>query len=238
MEMLFKGFIALSQMLLFYAKGHQDTKDIMVQTDTLLVVQPIVLKNELTYDAQKLAFWLNIYNAQIQIKLHNNPGQYNNRSQFFNKRDIVIAGKKLSFDDIEHGILRHSKAKLSLGYFNKWFPNKFERNFRTDTLDYRIHFALNCGAESCPPIAFYDPLIIDKQLNLATKNYLRQEVVYDSIANSVTVPKLMQWFKADFGGKKGIWLMLQKQGLIPLLSHPKIKYKPYNWNVMLNHYSE
>jgi hypothetical protein len=170
--------------------------------------------------------------------LNNNLGQYSNRRKFFSKRDIIIAGKKLSFDDIEHGILRHSKAKLSLGYFNKWFPGKFEHNFRVDTVDYRIHFALNCGAASCPPIAFYDPRVIDKQLNLATKNYLHQEVVYDSTTNTVTVPKLMQWFIADFGGKKGIMTILKKQELIPLCIKPKIKYKPYNWNVQLNHYSE
>ena len=37
-----------------------------------------------------------------------------------------------------------------------------------DVIDFRIHFALNCGAKSCPPIAFYSYDKINDQLDLAT----------------------------------------------------------------------
>ena len=79
----------------------------------------------------------------------------------------------MSLDDIEHGILRRSKIKWSEGYFNKLFPSKFEKENRVNKVDYRIHFALNCGARSCPPIAFYDPEKLDKQLDVATMIYLK-----------------------------------------------------------------
>ena len=212
--------------------------DTRPQLDSLAIVSPQVLVDELQTEDEKLAFWLNVYNAYIQIKLKENSGQYVKRSQFFSTKSIVIAGQKLSLDAIEHGILRHSKTKLSLGYFTKWFPNTFEKTHRLKAVDYRIHFALNCGAASCPPIAFYKPEIIGKQLDLATKNYLAQEVVFDTTTNTVTVPKLMLWFKADFGGNKGVLKILKEQGLLAPNAKPKIKYKDYNWNLELNKYTE
>jgi hypothetical protein len=105
-------------------------------------------------------------------------------------------------DDIEHGILRRSKVKWSFGYFNKLFPSAFEKKHRVDTLDYRIHFSLNCGAISCPPIAFYKPEQLDKQLEVATKVYLSGEAAYNEADNTVALPALMGWFRGDFGGKK------------------------------------
>ena len=105
-------------------------------------------------------------------------------------------------DDIEHGILRRSKVKWSFGYFNKLFPSAFEKKHRVDTLDYRIHFSLNCGATSCPPIAFYKPEQLDKQLEVATKVYLSGEAAYNEADNTVALPALMGWFRGVFGGKK------------------------------------
>lgn len=235
MKLLVYGLLLLSQQLLLKVKTGEDTRSIQ---DSIANIPIAALHDELNTEDDKLAFWLNIYNANIQLQLKNNVVAYNKRSRFFSAKGITVAGKKLSFDDIEHGILRHSKSKLSLGYFNKWFPKRFERRHRLHKADYRIHFALNCGAASCPPIAFYKPEIINKQLDLATNNYLKQEVVFDTAANSVTVPKLMLWFKGDFGGKKGIYSLLQNQQLIPANSKPKIKYKDYNWALMLNSYSE
>ena len=151
MKLILFGLIALSQNLLYNVKMGADTRP---QLDSLAIVSPQVLVDELQTEDEKLAFWLNVYNAYIQIKLKENSGQYVKRSQFFSTKSIVIAGQKLSLDAIEHGILRHSKTKLSLGYFTKWFPNTFEKTHRLKAVDYRIHFALNCGAASCPPIAF------------------------------------------------------------------------------------
>ena len=139
-------------------------------------------------------------------------------------------------DDIEHGILRHSKIKWSLGHLNKLFPSKREKALRVDSLDYRLHFALNCGAKSCPPIAFYNAENLDAQLELATKAYLTSEAEYESAKNTVRLPKLMSWFRADFGGKKGIIKILQKYGLLAAGVKPAVEFKDYDWNLYLNNY--
>lgn len=105
-------------------------------------------------DTEKMVFWINVYNAFIQHKLKQDTSQFENRRKFFKKRDIVIAGKPLSFDDIEHGILRRSKVKWAGGHLQKWFPSGFEKKHRVEQLDWRIHFALNCGAAGCPAVDF------------------------------------------------------------------------------------
>lgn len=225
--------VALSQQFIYAAKTG-------AATDSLLSSFKILsfndLKNKLQSDDEKKAFWINLYNGYTQIILKEHPEKYKSRGKFFKGKQIDIAGKMFSLDDIEHGILRRSKIKWSLGYLNKIFPGKTEKALRVDHLDYRIHFALNCGAKSCPPIAFYNPENINPQLDLATKAYLTSESDYDTSKNIVHLPALMGWFRHDFGGKKGMKKLLKKINLIPSESNPKIKFKKYDWNLFLDHY--
>jgi hypothetical protein len=192
------------------------------------------LTAQLKTDDERKAFWLNIYNAYTQLSLKQSVESYKRRGKFFSNKFIGIAGEQISLDIIEHGLLRRSKAKLFFGHFNKLFKSKFEKKFRLDKLDYRIHFALNCGAKSCPPIAFYKPEQIEKQLDLATKVYLKNEVLFNGKDLTVTVPVILSWFRRDFGGKKGIVLLLRHQRLIPENLVPGIRWKKYDWTVAAN----
>ncbi|MBA2249993.1 MAG: DUF547 domain-containing protein [Chitinophagaceae bacterium] len=193
------NYVSVSQQLL-YAIRTGDRSDTFIKL--LEDADEKALQKELQTDALKKAFWLNIYNAFVQKLLSENPGKYKNRNAFFSDKQIVIAHHKLSFDNIEHGILRRSKIKWSLGYLNKPFAGNFEKTFRVDILDKRIHFALNCGAKSCPPIAYYDPAKIDMQLRLAMINYLRNETEYNTASNIIYLPKIMDWFGVISAGKK------------------------------------
>ena len=192
-----------------------------------------LLLTHLNSDALKKAFWINIYNAFIQDILSNSPEKYERRSDFFGKNQIQLAGHSFSFDFIEHGILRRSKNKISLGYFNKLFPGKLEKLLRVEKPDYRIHFALNCGAESCPPIAFYSANEIDVQLEMAEKAFIISRSRVDG--ENVYVSKIFSWFRADFGGKKGIKLLLLKHGVIHD-AKSRIKFETYNWRLELKKY--
>jgi hypothetical protein len=187
-------------------------------------------------DNEKKAFWINIYNGFTQYLLKNNLAAYQKRGQFYKAKQINIAGKILSLDEIEHGFLRHSKIKWSEGYLNKLFPSKTEKQLRVAEVDYRIHFSLNCGAESCPPIAFYDDENINSQLNVATRGYLSTEAKYDAADNSLQLPKLMSWFRHDFRGKGNMLLLVKKLGIVPVDKKPKIHFKPYSWNLYLDNY--
>lgn len=191
---------------------------------------------QLQSDEQKKAFWINIYNAYTQIILRDEPEQYSNRNRFFKSKQIAIAGHMLSLDDVEHGILRRSKIKWSLGYLNKPFPSGFEKKNRVKKLDWRIHFALNCGAKSCPPIAYYKPEGLGRQLDIATTVYLRGECNWRQEDNIVEVPAIMGWFRRDFGGKDSMRTLLKLLEIIPPASKPVIRFKTYDWELFLQNY--
>lgn len=190
----------------------------------------------LVNDDAKKVFWMNVYNALIQHQLSQDTSSYVNRRKFFGSKSMVVAGQKLSFDDIEHGMLRGSKVKWAGGYIHKMVPSAFERKFRVEKLDWRIHFALNCGAMSCPAVFQYTQGEVDKQLENSTNLFLMFETKYDSTSNTVELPKLFSWFRNDFGGKKGMYKLLQARDIIPEDSRPKIIYTKYDWSLSVANY--
>ena len=224
--------IQIAQDLLYATKVKKTYNEYL---EVLRNVPLAELKTALNTPEKQLSFWINVYNAFIQIEFAKTPNH--KPKDFFTRKCIPIANTIISFDFIEHGILRRSKFKYSLGYFNKLFPNKMEKMLRVKKVDYRIHFALNCGAKSCPPIAFYSPEKIHTQLYLATASYLENESIYHSEDNKVEIAKLMLWFKGDFGGKKGVLTMLRKFNIIPQESKPQITYRTYDWTLVLDNFS-
>ncbi len=225
--------VQLSQEFMYAAKTGEETSGFISQFQLLSMEN---LQSTIKTDDEKKALWINLYNAYTQAALKKNPEQYKSRSKFFGSKQITIAGKKFSLDDMEHGILRRSKIKWSLGHLNKLFPGKTEKALRVDKLDYRLHFALNCGAKSCPPIAFYKPENINQQLDLATNAYLRGESEYDETNNTIKLPTLMSWFCRDFGGKKKMIELLKELSIVPNDKKPRIKFKTYDWTLYLQNY--
>ena len=114
-----------------------------------------------------------------------------NKRKLYTGKHLKIAGYPISLDEIEHGILRKGKWKYSLGYFNTPFWTKFIKKSQVEKLDYRIHFALNCGAKSCPPIAFYNTDSLEEELQMATQSFLAQETEWIPSANTVFVSKIL-----------------------------------------------
>jgi hypothetical protein len=122
-----------------------------------------------------------------------------------------------------------------LGYLANPFTSKLIKDLAVDELDYRIHFALNCGAKSCPPIAFYKVKNINGQLDLATQSFLEGDTAFDEENKVVHTTALFQWFAGDFGGKKGIRKIYQQQ-LDKNISDYSIKYKEYSWEEDLGNF--
>ena len=227
--------LQLSQDFIYSAKTGNETASFEKK---LAEVPYDSLQTMLLTDDEKKAFWINLYNGFTQAKLKKNPAKYKSRSAFFTAKDISVAGKTFSLDDIEHGILRRSGIKWSLGYLKKLFPGKTEKELRVNYPDNRIHFALNCGAKSCPPIAFYDAEKINTQLDLAARSYLSSEAIYNTEKNTLLLPAIMGWFRRDFKGKKNMLLLAKKYGIVPEAAHPKISFTKYDWSLSLNNYSK
>lgn len=117
------NLIRLSQQLLLAAKIKDPTDSL---TAFLSNIHENDIVKQVVTEEQRKAFWINIYNAYTQIILVKDPGRYKRKNSFFNSKQIVIAGHSLSLDDIEHGILRHSKIKWSLGYINTFFLQRLK----------------------------------------------------------------------------------------------------------------
>ena len=185
---------------------------------------------------ERLAFWINTYNAATQNTLRADPERFENRRQFFSTPIVTVGGTELSLDTIEHGILRRSRWKYGLGYLPDPFPSAFVRRHRVEELDPRIHFALNCGAAACPTIAAYAPDTVDEQLDHATGTYLRSETRLED--GTVRVPRLMLWYRGDFGGSSGIRRLLREHGVIDTDATPRIRYREYDWSLALGAFRE
>jgi len=218
------------QLLLALKKGedfHQHTEDLAATPND-------TISNQLTNDDQKNAFWINIYNSYFLILRKHQKVEM---SIIYTEPLINIAGQPMSLDNIEHGILRRYRIKKSLGYLPNWFAPRWIKRWAVDELDYRIHFALNCGAASCPPIAFYNDTRIDSQLKMATYSFLESETTLNHETKVAMVSRLFMWYRGDFGGVKGTKKILSKY-LEYDVTRYVIKYAEYDYTDVLDNFKD
>ncbi|MCI5058043.1 MAG: DUF547 domain-containing protein [Flavobacteriales bacterium] len=214
----------------------RDQKPVQEQISKLAQLDKKKLAKELDTDNKKKAFWINVYNAFVQIYLNESPDLFEDRGAFFGKERTTIAGKELSFDDIEHGIIRGSKVKLSLGLMGKLFVNEYEKKFRVDSTDGRVHFILNCGAKSCPYIAVLYPDRVEEQLTKAAKEYLKEKTRIED--NQCYTTTLISWFRGDFGGLDGALDYLKQLNVIPKDYKGNLEFDKYDWTLELGNFKE
>lgn len=227
--MIMVPLLKLAEELLFAVRQKLPTEEL---THNLAQVDIGNLKSDLSDDKQRLTFWINIYNAYFQI-LRKEGGL--KRPKIYTSPAIKLAGKSWSLDDIEHGILRRFRFKYSLGYFADIFVPQRIRENAVQTLDYRIHFALNCGAVSCPPISYYSTDDLDNQLDKATKNFLSTETQVDEAKKQVFVSRILFWFMKDFGGMAGIRNLLEEAFEMSFKDY-KIRFQQYSWVEKLDNF--
>jgi hypothetical protein len=223
--------IALSSKLLLSVKMKNDTAALELQLKNNSMQQ---LTNELVSDDAKKCFWINIYNSFYQIIVNRSNG---NATGIYKRKEIIIGQSTFSLDEIEHGILRRSRLKWSLGYLANPFASKLIKSLAVEQVDYRIHFALNCGAKSCPPIAFYNLQDLEEQLSDAMHSFILSETIIDQNNKIITSSKILFWYIGDFGGTKAIQKIISKVFEIDLGSY-KIKYYSYNWDSALDNFKE
>lgn len=152
--------------------------------------------SSLRSDAAKKAFWINTYNGltnHLIIDL-NIQKSMKELSHFFKNKHVKINNIPFSLDDIEHGILRkNARNHLSI--------DDPILKYQVEKLDYRIHFSLNCGASSCPMIAFYSEKHIEEELTMAESVFVESEFEIDSNSKKVTCSSLFEWYKEDFDNR-------------------------------------
>ena len=193
---------------------------------------------------ERLTFWLNLYNGLIIDGVISYGVRRSIRRMrlgafaFFRRAAYDVGAMRFSCEDIEHGVLRANRGhpRLPGPQFGAADPRK---PGIIDPMDARIHFALNRGSRSCPPIAVYREDGVDAQLTLATRNALNQAVVLDAERRALRVPRVFRWFAGDFGGRPGViaflmhylpnderraWLELQG-------SRARLRYQRFDWSL-------
>ncbi len=226
-------YVDLSKSFLNSLKHGQDVAHIVQKYESLSFEE---LKQGLETQEEKLAFWINTYNGFIIYTLKDDPSKFDERGSFFSNKQIHIAGYDYSFDNIEHGIIRNSRIKWSLGYLKKWFVPDYISDLAIQKREPRIHFALNCGANSCPPVAIYDAQTVDQQLDISTQQYLEHKTTIKGV-KVITTP-LFSWFRGDFGGISGVEKMLKNYGIIDKQKDITLEFDSYDWTLNIDNYIE
>lgn len=134
----------------------------------------------------------NLYNVLIfHAKLvFGHPTTLAKRGKFFRSAAYVICGTHVNSVDLEHAILR-CKAEASSPLYR----------FRLEQKDPRMHFVLNCGARSCPPIRPLSNETVEKDLQEATIYFTNKEVGirYGEPSPAwIDLSRLFKWFRNDF----------------------------------------
>lgn len=173
-------------------------------------------------DLAKKVFWINLYNAFGQLTL--NSGSVTIDKNLFSQRLIHFYDLALSLDEIEHGILRGGKWKKALGYLPGYFHLK---SWKVKKLDYRVHFVLNCAAESCPIIRPFEIESFAEELARAEEDFILQTTKYDQVNQIAEISSLFLFYRGDFGGRKGIRLLLnQFVGPVKSWTYQSFDWKP------------
>ncbi len=178
----------------------------------------------------QLAYWINLYNISVvSIVVDHYPVASIRdistdpiiRLNVFKKPSVKVKGGSLSLNDIENGKIREA----------------FE--------DPRIHFAINCAAESCPPIrteAYAGPRI-GEQLDDQARRFLNgphgAHLEKDGDTLIVHTTKVMDWFGEDFDKWGGGRLAFLKKYVSPdkraqiekAGQNAKLEYDSYSWKL-------
>ena len=175
-------------------------------------------------DSDAKAYWINVYNALAIKTIIDNPDVNSIREiswgmGAFLRNKFVVGGKKMTLNHIENKILR----------------GKYQ--------DPRIHFAINCASNSCPPIGnrIVTGNKLDEQLDQKAINFINdpENVRIDHNNKEIYLSKIFKWFKKDFIKNHENILSfiinyrndINVQQRADIINTYKIIYNKYDWSL-------
>ena len=224
-------------------KAAMTHKDMPEFEEAVCELQGVDYEN-MGYD-RKLAFSINVYNLMIKyafMKL-GIPTSTSARGSFFNDVSFQIGPDVFSFSEFEHGVLRgNRRAPYTLtAQFGSKDPR---RRLIMTKVDPRIHFALNCGANGCPPVKDFTEEALEEELRIVAMAFCEgdEQVLVNESSHSVSLSSIFKWYQEDFaesssGLPKAILPFLRgvKQEKLKRMLHklgggPKVKFLTYDWS--------
>ncbi|WOL14901.1 hypothetical protein Cni_G23682 [Canna indica] len=171
----------------------------------------------LTYK-QKLAFWINIYNACIMhaILQHGLPPSPENLLALLNKAAINVGGVILNALAIEHFLLRHS-FEIEHDVINEK-EGILRHAYGLGYPEPNVTFALCRGSWSSPALRVYTAEDVVNELERAKIEYLEASVSITS-KKKIILPKLLHWHMRDFADDMESlleWIYSQLPSSVPI----------------------
>ncbi|MBQ4820838.1 DUF547 domain-containing protein [Aquimarina sp. MMG016] len=158
----------------------------------------------------KLAYWMNVYNAfTIKLIINNYPVKsIKNIKDPWDLRFFKIGSKWYTLNDIEHRILR-----------------KME--------DPRIHFGINCASFSCPPLLnkAFTAENVDQELEKLAITFINDPKRNTLTTDKVQLSKIFSWFSKDFKTEGSLIDFLNKYAKVTVNQNAQKSYKKYNWTL-------
>jgi hypothetical protein len=158
---------------------------------------------------EKLAFWINVYNANTLLMVIQNYPLKSIRDIYkgnpWDVKWIRIGNRTYSLNQIENDIIR------------------------PEFKEPRIHFVLNCAAKSCPPL--YNKVItkdnLESVLESTTKKFITGSE--NKIGNNkLEISSIFDWYRDDFGD---ITSFISTYSGVKISKDAKITYKKYDWRL-------
>ncbi|XP_031384928.1 uncharacterized protein LOC116198816 isoform X5 [Punica granatum] len=177
--------------------------------EQLAKVNPIHLNNN-----EKLAFWINLYNAMIMhaYLAYGVPRSDLKLFSLMQKAAYTVGGHSFNAAAIEYGILKmkppmHRPQIALLLALHKLKISEEQRKSAIDGYEPLIAFALSCGMYSCPAVRIYTAKNVREELLEAQLDFIRASVGVSS-KGRLLVPKMLHCFAKSFvdDAKLAVWI--------------------------------
>uniref|UniRef100_A0A803M9W2 Uncharacterized protein n=1 Tax=Chenopodium quinoa TaxID=63459 RepID=A0A803M9W2_CHEQI len=195
------SWMSVGKSQLEYAAGSLRRFRILVEQ--LAKVNPILLSSD-----EKLAFWINLYNALI-MHAYLAYGVPRSEAKFFSllqKAAYTVGGHLFSAAVIEYVILKmrppiHRPQIVRICLLmpalllplNKLKVSEEQKKFAIDSYEPNIAFALSCGMYSSPAVQVFTAKNVRDELEAAQRDFIRASVGVSS-KGKLLVPKMLHCF--------------------------------------------
>ncbi|XP_034696216.1 uncharacterized protein LOC117922262 [Vitis riparia] len=163
---------------------------------------------------EKLAFWINLYNALIMhaYLAYGVPRSDLKLFSLMQKAAYTVGGHSFSAAAIEYVILKmkppvHRPQIALLLALHKLKVSEELRKSAIDTCEPLVAFALSCGMYSSPAIRIYTAKKVREELQEAQRDFIRASVGLSS-KGRLLVPKMLHCFAKGFvdDAKLAVWI--------------------------------
>ncbi|KAL5983146.1 hypothetical protein ACLOJK_017228 [Asimina triloba] len=191
---------------------------------------------------EKLAFFLNLYNAMvIHAVIRSGPQEGVADQRMYGDFHYIVGGHPYSLNAIKNGILRCNRRQ-PYSLIRPFGSGDKRLEVALPKVNPLIHFGLCNGTRSSPTVRFFSAQGIEAELRFAAREFfLENGIEVDLEKRTVNLTRIIKWYSIDFGQEKEIlkWLLIYldatKAGLLThLLSDGgpvSIVYQNYDWSL-------